>query len=412
MAIVIVGGGHAGGQAAASLRQEGYEGSVTIVTEENYIPYQRPPLSKQYLSGEFDVNKVYLRPEKFYETKGIEIRTGLTVNEINRKEHELICNDKTVIRYEKLLLATGARARTLDIAGSELSGIHSLRTIKDVDAIRVDMAKANSVTIIGGGYIGLEVAAVAIEAGKQVTVLEMEDRILERVATPEMSQFYYELHRSKGVNILTNCTANSFQGNGGEVSSVHCSNGLEVASDLVIVGVGIVPNVEIAENAGIKTSNGILVNEYCLTSDPHIFAAGDCTNHPNPLLERRLRLESVPNAMEQARVASANMLISIEKPNTPELLKAYASIPWFWSDQYHLKFQMVGFPTDSDEVVTRGNVESEHFANFYFTDNAVIAADAINSPREFMLAKQLIGKTVDKSALADPNVDLKTLATK
>ena len=412
MAIVIVGGGHAGGQAAASLRQEGYEGSVTIVTEENYIPYQRPPLSKQYLSGEFDVNKVYLRPEKFYETKGIEIRTGLTVNEINRKEHELICNDKTVIRYEKLLLATGARARTLDIAGSELSGIHSLRTIKDVDAIRVDMAKADSVTIIGGGYIGLEVAAVAIEAGKQVTVLEMEDRILERVATPEMSQFYYELHRSKGVNILTNCTANSFQGNGGEVSSVHCSNGLEIASDLVIVGVGIVPNVEIAENAGIKTSNGILVNEYCLTSDPHIFAAGDCTNHPNPLLERRLRLESVPNAMEQARVASANMLISIEKPNAPELLKAYASIPWFWSDQYHLKFQMVGFPTDSDEVVTRGNVESEHFANFYFTDNAVIAADAINSPREFMLAKQLIGKTVDKSALADPNVDLKTLATK
>ena len=262
MAIVIVGGGHAGGQAAASLRQEGYEGSVTIVTEENYIPYQRPPLSKQYLSGEFDVNKVYLRPEKFYETKGIEIRTGLTVNEINRKEHERICNDKTVIRYEKLLLATGARARTLDIAGSKLSGIHSLRTIKDVDAIRVDMAKANSVTIIGGGYIGLEVAAVAIEAGKQVTVLEMEDRILERVATPEMSQFYYELHRSKGVNILTNCTANSFQGNGGEVSSVHCSNGLEVASDLVIVGVGIVPNVEIAENAGIKTSNGILVNEY------------------------------------------------------------------------------------------------------------------------------------------------------
>ncbi len=412
MAIVIVGGGHAGGQAAASLRQEGYEGSVTIVTEENYIPYQRPPLSKQYLSGEFDVNKVYLRPEKFYETKGIEIRTGLTVNEINRKEHELICNDKTVIRYEKLLLATGARARTLDISGSELSGIHSLRTIKDVDAIRVDMAKADSVTIIGGGYIGLEVAAVAIEAGKQVTVLEMEDRILERVATPEMSQFYYELHRSKGVNILTNCTANSFQGNGGEVSSVHCSNGLEVASDLVIVGVGIVPNVEIAENAGIKTSNGILVNEYCLTSDPNIFAAGDCTNHPNPLLERRLRLESVPNAMEQARVASANMLISIEKPNAPELLKAYASIPWFWSDQYNLKFQMVGFPTDSDEVVTRGNVESEHFANFYFTDNAVIAADAINSPREFMLAKQLIGKTVDKSALADPNVDLKTLATK
>jgi len=411
LAIVIVGGGHAGGQAAASLRQEGYEGSVTIVTEENYIPYQRPPLSKQYLSGEFDVNKVYLRPEKFYETKGIEIRTGLTVNEINRKEHELICNDKTVIRYEKLLLATGARARTLDIAGSELSGIHSLRTIKDVDAIRVDMAKANSVTIIGGGYIGLEVAAVAIEAGKQVTVLEMEDRILKRVATPEMSQFYYELHRSKGVNILTNCTANSFQGNGGEVSSVHCSNGLEIASDLVIVGVGIVPNVEIAENAGIKTSNGILVNEYCLTSDPHIFAAGDCTNHPNPLLERRLRLESVPNAMEQARVASANMLISIEKPNAPELLKAYASIPWFWSDQYNLKFQMVGFPTDSDEVVTRGNVESEHFANFYFMDDAVIAADAINSPREFMLAKQLIGKTVDKSALADPNVDLKTLTT-
>ena len=411
MAIVIVGGGHAGGQAAASLRQEGYEGSVTIVTEENYIPYQRPPLSKQYLSGEFDVNKVYLRPEKFYETKEIEIRMGLTVDQIDRGKHELICADKTTIPYEKLLIATGARARVLDVAGSELSGIHSLRTIKDVDAIRADMATATNVTIIGGGYIGLEVAAIAIESGKQVTVLEMEDRILERVATPEMSQFYYELHRGKGVNIVTNCTANSFQGNGSNVTGVNCSNGLEVPSDLVIVGVGIVPNTEIAENSGIETSNGILVNEYCVTNDPHIFAAGDCTNHPNPLLERRLRLESVPNAMEQARVASANMLISIEKPNTPDLLKPYASVPWFWSDQYNLKFQMVGFPTDSNEMVTRGEAGSEHFANFYFKDDAVIAADAINSPREFMLAKQLIGKTVDKSLLADPNVDLKTLAT-
>ena len=332
------------------------------------------------------------------------------MTKIDRGKCEIICDEKTAIPYEKLLLATGARARRLSLPGSDLPGIHYLRTIDDVNAIRDDMAEAENITIVGGGYIGLEVSAIAISAGKKVTVLEMEDRILQRVATPEMSQFYHELHTNKGVNIMTNCTAASFEGDGGKVSRVNCSNGFQIPSDLVIVGVGIIPNTEVAESAEIECSNGILVNEYCITNDPLIFAAGDCTNHPNPLLERRLRLESVPNAMEQARVAAANMLVSTTKSSDSNLMKSYATIPWFWSDQYNLKLQMVGFPVEGDEMVTRGELGSESFANFYFKGDKVIAADAINSPKEFMLAKQLVGKIVDKSLLADPGVDLKSLS--
>ena len=301
------------------------------------------------------------------------------------------------------MIATGSRPRILNIEGSKLHGIHYLRTIADVDQIQASMKKAKNVVIVGGGYIGLEVASVAVSAGLNVTVLEMEERILQRVTTPEMSEYYHALHTMKGLKILTNTTVSGFEGDGdGNVNKVLCGD-TAIEADLVLVGIGIIPNVEIAAEAGIECENGITVDDHCRTSDPDIYAIGDCSNHPNPLLGRRLRLESVPNAMEQARVATTNMLGGD---------RIYASIPWFWSDQYDLKLQMVGFSSDGDTQVLRGDKASNQFAIFYLKGGNLVAVDAVNSPREFMICKQLYGKTVDAKVLADPETDLKSLLGK
>jgi len=398
-AMVIVGGGHAAGQACASLRQEGYKGEIILIGDEPHLPYQRPPLSKQYLSGEHGLEKVHLRPAKFYADQNITLKLGVRVQSIDTDAHTLTTSEGETIHYEKLLLATGGRPRRLTIPGSDLAGIHYLRGIDDVDGIRGDMAPGKKLVIVGGGYVGLEVASVAVMAGLEVHVLEMESRILQRVTTPAMSAYYHLLHESRGVHVHTSTAVTGFRGRE-RVEAVLCG-AEEFAADLVIVGIGIIPNVEVAEAAGIQCSNGVVVDEGCRTSAPDVFAAGDCTNHPNPLLGRRLRLESVPNAMEQARVASANMCGGN---------KTYASIPWFWSDQYELKLQMVGFSADSDSQVLRGDMGANQFAVFYLNDGAVVGVDAVNSPKEFMICKQLIGKQVDPVALADPAVDLKTLA--
>jgi len=397
-AMVIVGAGHAAGQAAASLRQEGYEGEIVIIGDEPHIPYQRPPLSKQYLSGEQGIERVYLRPEKFYADKNITVKKSVTVESIDTDAHSVSTDAGETISYEKLLLATGSRARLLNLPGSDLAGIHYLRTIADVDAIRAQFGPGKKLVIVGGGYIGLEVASVGIGAGLEVHVLEMEERILQRVTTPEMSEYYDQLHSGRGVHIHTSTLVSGFSGTD-HVAAVQCGDS-EFAADLVVVGIGIIANVELAENAGIACDNGILVDEGCRTSAADVFAAGDCTNHPNPELNRRLRLESVPNAMEQARVAAANMCGGD---------KTYASIPWFWSDQYELKLQMVGFSADGDTQVLRGDKAANQFAVFYLNNGAVVAADAVNSPKEFMICKQLIGKPVDAQQLGDPDLDLKTL---
>ena len=396
--IIVVGAGHAGGQAAASLRQEGYEGEIVIIGDEPHIPYQRPPLSKQYLAGEHGLERVYLRPEKFYADRNVTIRSGVRVEAIDRTARTVATSDGGALSYSKLLLATGSRPRLLQIQGGDLPGIHYLRTIADVDAIRAEMAPGRKVVVVGGGYIGLEVAAVCIEAGLEVRVIEMEDRILQRVTTPGMSEFYHELHSSRGVTLHTGTTVTGFAGNG-RVEQVLCGESA-FAADLVIVGIGIVPNVELAAQAGLPCDNGIVVDELCRTADADIYAAGDCTNHPNPLLNRRLRLESVPNAMEQARVAAANMCGGD---------RAYASVPWFWSDQYDLKLQMVGFAADGDTEVLRGDNAANSFAVFHLKDGAVTAVDAVNSPKEFMICRRLIGRQVDAQALADPDTDLKSL---
>ena len=399
MAFVIVGGGHAAGQAAASLRQEGYAGELVILADEPHIPYQRPPLSKQYLAGEQGLDRVYLRAEKFYADKDVDVRMAARAAGVDRDAKTVVLEGGGEIAYDKLLLATGGRPRILDLPGADLPGVHYLRTIADSDAIKADFAPDRRLAVVGGGYIGLEVAAVAVAAGLSVTVIEMEERILQRVTTPAMSAFYHTLHGDAGVTIRTGARAGAFVGTDA-VTGVRCADGSEIPADVVVVGVGIVPNVELAADAGLPCGDGIVVDERCTTADPDILAAGDCTNHPNPLLDRRLRLESVPNAMEQARVAAANMLGQD---------RVYSSVPWFWSDQYDLKLQMVGFATDGDTTVTRGDPEARRFAVFHLKDGTLVAADAVNSPREFMACRQLVGKPVDAARLADPLVDLKTL---
>ena len=396
--MVIIGAGHAAGQAAASLRQEKYTGPITIIGDEAHLPYQRPPLSKAYLSGSQEVDRVYLRAEKFYQEKEIDLKLSTRATAIDPDAKAVELEDGSKIDYDKLLISTGSRPRLLSIPGSDLGGIHYLRTIDDVDGIRADMHEGANLVIVGGGYIGLEVAAVGIEQGLNVHVLEMEDRILQRVTTPTMSKYYDELHRGRGVQIHTNTGVTGFSGDA-KVHKVMCGD-TEFAADMVIVGIGIVPNIELAEAAGIICDNGIVVDDHCQTSNPDIYAAGDCTNHPNALLDRRLRLESVPNAMDQARTSASNMLGGD---------KSYAAIPWFWSDQYELKLQMVGFSADGNREVMRGDMASNQFAVFYLKDNTVVAADTVNSPKEFMLCKQLVGKEADSAVLADSTSDLKSL---
>ena len=396
--MVIIGAGHAAGQAAASLRQEKYTGPITIIGDEAHLPYQRPPLSKAYLSGSQEVDRVYLRAERFYQEKEIDLKLSTRAAAIDPDAKAVELEDGSKIDYDKLLISTGSRPRLLSIPGSDLGGIHYLRTIDDVDGIRADMHEGANLVIVGGGYIGLEVAAVGIEQGLNVHVLEMEDRILQRVTTPTMSKYYDQLHKGRGVQIHTNTGVTGFSGDA-KVQKVMCGD-TEFAADMVIVGIGIVPNIELAEAAGIICDNGIVVDDHCQTSNPDIYAAGDCTNHPNALLDRRLRLESVPNAMDQARTSASNMLGGD---------KNYAAIPWFWSDQYELKLQMVGFSADGNREVLRGDMASNQFAVFYLKDNTVVAADTVNSPKEFMLCKQLVGKEADSAVLADSTSDLKSL---
>ena len=397
--MVIIGAGHAAGQAAASLRQEKYEGPITIIGDEPFVPYQRPPLSKAYLLGEQPLERVLIRPEKFYADKDVTLKLGVTATAIDRNAKTVSLDNGETVDYDKLIISTGSRPRMLNIEGSDLPGIHYLRTIEDVDAIRNEMEQGKRLVIVGGGYIGLEVASVGVTQGLDVHVLEMEARILQRVTTEDMSEYYHNLHRGRGVHIHTSTGVTGFSGSE-RVEKVLCGEAGSFDADLVIVGIGIIPNVELADAAGLEIDNGIVVDDHCRTSDPHIYAAGDCTNHPNPLLERRLRLESVPNAMEQARVCVSNMLGGD---------KVYAAMPWFWSDQYELKLQMVGFSADGDQQVVRGSKEDNRFAVFYLKEGKVVAADAVNSAKEFMVCKQLIGKAVDTDMLGDSEVDLKQL---
>ncbi len=397
--LVIIGGGHAAGQACASLRAGGWSGSITLVGEEPYPPYQRPPLSKAYLLGTLPAERLLFRPESFYTDHDVTLRLGERALRIDRAARR-VETDRGSLGYDALLLATGARPRPLTCAGADLGGVFGLRSIADVDAIKQRFDSARHLVIIGAGYIGLEVAAVAKRRGLNVTVLEAQDRVMSRVTSPLVSDFFTMIHREEGVDLRLGAQVGGVEGREA-VEAVRLADGTRVPADLVVYGIGVLPNQEIAAEAGLATENGILVDENARTEDPAIYAVGDCTNHPNPLLDRRLRLESVHNALEQAKTAAA-ALCGSPKP--------YAQIPWFWSDQYELKLQTVGLQDGYDATVVRGAPEARSFAVFYLRGEALIAVDAVNEPAAFMAAKKLVGRRVERHLLEDPGTSLRDLA--
>ena len=395
--IVIVGAGHAAGVAAASLREQGYGGGIVMVGEEGLPPYQRPPLSKEYLAGQMPPERLLLKPEKFYAERAIELRLGVRVEAIECGSMQLQLAGGETLGYSRLLLATGSRPRKLAVPGANLAGVHYLRTAADVAAIRADMAPSARAVVIGAGYIGLEAAAVAVKAGMQVSVLEAADRILGRVSGAAVAEFFAEAHRAQGVDVRCGVRIEALEGSG-RVEAVATSDG-PVAADLVVIGVGIEPNVGIAAAAGLACDNGIVVDEFTRTSDANIHAAGDCTNHPNAVLGARVRLESVQNAVDQARAAASNLC---GKP------RAYAELPWFWSNQYDLRLQIAGLSQGHDGTLVRGSPAARSFSVMYLREGRLIAVDTVNAPREHLAFRKLIagGGEVDAARLVDANVAL------
>lgn len=399
---VIIGASHAAASLAATLRQEGWEGRITLVGDELHPPYHRPPLSKAYLSGEKNVDSLAIRPRDFYEAQGIELRLGVRAERIDREARQVFLDDGTHLDYSGLALLTGALPRRMSVPGSDLKGVHYLRDARDVDAIRERVVPGKSAVIIGGGYIGLETAASLRAAGMQVTVLEAMPRVLQRVTAPEVSAFFERIHREEGVDIVTDTQVSAFTGDD-TLSGVACNDASEYPADLAIVGIGVVPNTALAEAAGLEVGDGIIVDEFARTSDPCIVAAGDCTRHYNPVYDRWLRLESVQNANEQARTAAKTLA------GNPVV---YHALPWFWSDQYDVKLQIAGLSEGYDELVVRGDISTGRSASvFYLREGRLVAVDAINRPRDFMAAKRAIlaGSAPGAAALADEATDLKAL---
>ncbi len=398
---VVIGASHAGSQFAFSLRQGGWKGDITIIGEEFDYPYHRPPLSKAFLSGEKKIQDILLRPAELYEKSGINIRLGERVKSIDRSNKSITTEDNNVIYYHKLVIATGARVREIPIPGSEIEGVCYLRNARDVNNIKNQVIPGKHAVIIGGGYIGLETAASLRKQGMEVTVIEAMSRILQRVTAPELSNFYKRIHLEEGVKIFEETVATEFKSIDEKIN-VLTSCGKSFMGDMVIVGIGVIPNVELANSAGLKVENGVEVNEFCQTSDSEIYAIGDVSWHYNKLYDRSLRLESVPNATEQAKIAALHIN---KKP------KAYNSLPWFWSDQYNLKLQIAGLSNGYNDIVIRGDInKSRSFSAFYFKDNKLLAVDAVNSPREFMFTKMVLTKEqkLNKEILSDISLDLKS----
>ena len=403
--VVIIGASHAAAQLCVSLRQGGWEGSITVIGDEQELPYHRPPLSKDFLSGKKAIEDILIRPVETYETADIEMRLGQRVGSIDRNKRTILTDKGDELTYDKLVLATGARIRHLPVKGEDLDGVYYLRDTTDVLAIKAKAQTAKTAVIIGGGYIGLETAASLRKQGLQVNVLEAMPRILQRVTAEALSTFYKRIHTEEGVTILENVMASEIQKSDTGLKVItSCDQNLN--ADMVIIGIGVIPNIELAQNSGLKIGNGIEVNEYCQTSDPNIYAAGDVTWHYNPIYDTHVRLESVPNATEQAKTVAAHI------NGTP---KPYNSLPWFWSDQFDLKLQIAGLSTGYDDVVIRGDIEnSRSFAAYYFKGDKFIAVDAVNAPRDFMFGKMSLTKGVNlsKSLLSDETTDLKSCALK
>lgn len=400
--IVIIGGGQAGGTCATELRKKGFEGQLTVITEEKHIPYKRPPLSKAYLAGEAELDSLYVMKAAKLDDNNIQCKTGTRVEAIDRNNQTLrLADTKDSLPYDRLVIATGSRPRPLPLEGADKPNVFLFRSIDDVDAIRAQCTAGRKVTIIGGGFIGLEVAAVLVKQDMQVTVVEGLDRVLARVTAPPTSHFYQQVHRDAGVDLRLGSGVQSLEGDE-KVEQVVLEDGSRIDTDLVVIGIGIVPNMELAQTAGLAVDNGITVDEYGRTDDPAIYAAGDCANHPSPMYKRRLRLESVQNAMDQARVVAANIAGEETK---------YDALPWFWSDQYDLKLQMVGISEGYDDAIVRGNPDDRSFSVFYLKGGELIAVDCISRPKDFMMAKKLVaaGLKPNSASLADESVELKSL---
>ncbi len=393
---VVIGASHAGVNFAFSLRKEGWEGTITLFDKDPEIPYHRPPLSKAYLTTDGSIEDNWLKSLESYTKNDIILRLGIAVSSINRESKHIVIEDGTVQGYDKLVIATGARPIIPSIPGIESAqNLFSLRTAANVESIReaLNKSKQKRVVIIGGGYIGLEIAASLKKLNAQVTVLEREERILARVTAPEMSQFFENLHAENNVIICTKKNVTSIT-NKEQLNTVICADNSSYKADIIIVGVGIHVNQEIAKEAGLTIKNGIVVNASCQTNDPAIYAIGDCTFHHNPHYDRNLRLESVQNAVEQAKIAAA--AICDKNPT-------YAVIPWFWSDQYDIKLQMVGLATGYNETLYRDEQTEEgyKFSIWYFKDETLLAVDAVNNAKAYVIGTKFIkeGKKIDKSKL-------------
>ena len=402
--IVIIGAGHAGGAAAAVLRQYDFQGPITLIGEEPIPPYQRPPLSKAWLKGDADADSLALKPLEFYAQNKIDFRPNVRVTAIDRQAKGLTLSDGTSLSYDIAILATGARPIRLSIPGADLDGVLELRTAADAEALKAALGPGKTVAIVGGGYIGLEAAASARSLGANVIILEREARILARVACETLSTFFQTYHEAKGVKFELGASASGFAGNEGKVTGVTLADGRILACDLVLVGVGVAPNEELAKAAGLDCARGVVVNLEARTSDPSIFAIGDVAQRPMPIYENRMfRMESVPNALEQAKQAAC----AITGRPTPA-----GETPWQWSDQYDLKLQIAGYPFDADQILVRGDPTSNKFAIFHLKGDQLQSVEAINSPPEFMMGRQLIGnrKPVNASRLADTSISMKEVA--
>ena len=397
--VLIIGAGHAGGTAAALLRQYGFEGEVVLAGEEPAPPYQRPPLSKAWLKGEAELEDVLLRPESFYAEQAIDLRTGVTATAIDASARTVAFADGTVESYDVLILATGSTARKLPLPGADRPDLLELRTLADAHRLKAALAPGRRLAVVGGGYVGLEAAASARALGADAVVIERMDRVLARVASPTLSAFFTRRHAREGVEILTSAEVSGFENDG-----VRLADGRLIEADAVLVGVGALACDGLARTAGLACDNGVVVDETARTSDPSIYAIGDMTFRPIPVHgDLRHRLESVPNALEQAKQAAA--AIAGRPAPTPE-------VPWFWSDQYEVKLQIAGLPDGADRQVVRGDVAAGTFAVFHLKGDRIVCVEAVNAPAEFMGGRQMIGRgtPVDVERLADVAVTMKAVA--
>jgi 3-phenylpropionate/trans-cinnamate dioxygenase ferredoxin reductase component len=397
--VLIVGGGQAGAQAVDTLRREGFSGRLVLISDEEMLPYQRPPLSKKFLSGEMAADRLLFRHRAFYDEHAVELKLGVRAMRIESSARRVALSNGEEIHYDHLMLCLGALPRRLSCPGSDLSGAHYLRNVNDAAAIRQGLTPGARVVIVGGGYIGLEIAATARNMGCAVSVLEMADRVMNRVVASNVSEYFAHEHRTQGVKVMCNTRVVRLEGND-RVERVVCADGSVYPADLLVVGVGVVADTQLALDAGLACENGIVVDEACRTSDPAIFAAGDCTSYFSPRYQSRVRLESVDNAFEQSKFAALNIL---------GRAAVHDRVPWFWSDQYDNKLLIVGLSQGHDQQLTRGDPASRSFSVCYLKGGELLAVEAINHSRDYMAARRLIPEHVrpNLDKLADPQIGLK-----